>query len=75
VDAELEIGGVSFSMATEGDSAWIKNPADESRLVELMLKTSDMTVKGVSSRGTRSSDVYSMKGLDQALNRIAQECR
>jgi hypothetical protein len=40
-----------------------------------MLKTSDMTVKGVSSRGTRSSDVYSMKGLDQALNRIAQECR
>jgi hypothetical protein len=30
---------------------------------------------GVSSRGTRSSDVYSIKGLDQALNRIAQECR
>ena len=40
-----------------------------------MRKAGDMTVKGVSARGTNSSDVYSLKGLAQALDRVAQECR
>jgi hypothetical protein len=40
-----------------------------------MRKAAQMTVKGVSARGTSSADVYSLKGLVQALDRVAQECR
>ena len=44
-------------------------------MVEAMRKGSDVTVKGVSERGTESTDQYSLKGLSQALDRAAQECK
>jgi invasion protein IalB len=74
-EASLDVGGSSFSMYTQSDGGWVKNAAEEPRLVEALRKAGDMTVKGVSSRGTTTTDVYSLKGLSQALDRIAQECR
>ncbi len=74
-DATLDIGGASFAMYTQNDGAWIKNAAEESRLVEAMRKAPDVTIKGQSARGTSSSDIYSLKGLAQALDRANQECR
>ena len=35
----------------------------------------DVTIKGVSSRGTETIDTYSLKGLAQALDRLAQDCK
>jgi hypothetical protein len=32
-------------------------------------------VRGESSRGTKTTDVFSLKGISQALDRTAQECR
>jgi hypothetical protein len=74
-DASLEIGGAQYGMYTQADGAWIKNAAEEARLVETMRKASDLTVKGTSARGTATIDVFSLKGLDQALNRVGQECK
>lgn len=74
-EASLEVGGSSFSMYTQSDGGWVKNAAEEPRLVEAMRKAGDMTVKGISSRGTTTTDVYSLKGISQALDRVAQECR
>jgi hypothetical protein len=74
-EATAEIGATKFAMYTQGDGAWIKNAADEARLVEAMRKGSDLVVKGVSGRGTQSTDTFSLKGLGQALDRAAQECR
>jgi len=62
-------------MYTQADGAWVKNAAEESRLVETMRKGLDLTVKGTSAKGTATTDVYSLKGLPQALDRIGQECR
>jgi hypothetical protein len=74
-DATLEIGGATYAMYTQNDGAWIKNAAEESRLVEAMRKAPDVTITGQSARGTTSSDIYSLKGLAQALDRANQECR
>jgi len=74
-DASAEIGSVSFAMSTQNDGAWIKNAADEARMVESMRKGSDLVVKGESGRGTKTTDTYSLKGLEQALSRVAQECK
>jgi hypothetical protein len=61
-------------MYTQGDGAWVKNANDEARLVETMRKSSEMIIRGESGRGTKSVDKYSLKGLSQALDRVAQEC-
>jgi hypothetical protein len=74
-DATAEIGGVKFAMYTQNDGAWIKNVAEETRMVDAMRKGADLTVKGTSGRGTQSIDEYSLKGLPQALDKLAQECR
>jgi Invasion associated locus B (IalB) protein len=74
-DATVQVAGASYAMYTQGDGAWVKNAAEESKLVDSMRKGSDLTVKGTSARGTSSTDTYSLKGLAQALDRVGQECR
>jgi Invasion associated locus B (IalB) protein len=74
-DATAEIGTDKFAMYTLNDGAWIKNVAEEARMVDAMRKGSDLTVKGVSGHGTESTDQYSLKGLSQALDRATQECK
>jgi hypothetical protein len=74
-DASAEVGTDKFAMYTLNDGAWIKNVAEEARMVDSMRKGSDLTVKGVSGHGTESTDQYSLKGLSQAIDRAAQECK
>lgn len=74
-DANIEVAGAYYTMYTQADGAWVKNAAEETRLVEAMRKGQDLTVKGMSAKGTASTDVYSLKGLPQALDRVGQECR
>src|SRR5262249_50379477 len=74
-DATAEIGTAKFAMYTQNDGAWIKNVAEEARMVDAMRKGADLTVKGTSGRGTASTDQYALKGLAQALDKIEQECR
>ena len=73
-ESTLEVGGASYAMYTQGDGLWIKNAAEEERMVEAMRKAADVTVRGVSARGTETTDVFSLKGLSQALDRVAQDC-
>ena len=51
-DATAEIGSSKFAMYTLNDGAWIKNVAEEARMVEAMRKGADLTVTGTSGRGT-----------------------
>lgn len=69
------IGPTTFSMYTQEDGAWVKNAADESKMVEAMRKGADLVVKGESNRGTKTTDTFSLKGLAQALDKVAQECK
>jgi invasion protein IalB len=74
-ESTLEVGGASYEMYTQGDGLWIKNAAEEDRMVDAMRKSADATVKGVSGKGTQTTDVFSLKGLSQALDKIAQDCK
>jgi invasion protein IalB len=74
-ESTLEVGGASYSMYTQGDGVWIKNAAEEERMVEAMRHSADVVVKGVSAKGTETTDSFSLKGLSQALDRIGQECK
>ena len=75
-DAIVEVGSINFAMYTQNDGAWVKNAAEEARLVDALRKSSaDVTVRGESGRGTKTIDKFSLKGVSQALDRAAQECR
>jgi hypothetical protein len=74
-EATVDIGSNKYAMYTQADGAWIKNAAEESRMVDTMRRGSDMIVTGESGRGTKSTDRYALKGLSQALDRVAQECK
>ena len=44
-------------------------------MVDAMRKSADATVKGMSAKGTETTDTFSLKGLSQALDRLAQDCK
>jgi hypothetical protein len=74
-ESTLEVGGAAYAMYTQGDGLWIKNAAEEERMVEAMRKAAEVTVKGMSAKGTETTDTFSLKGLSQALDRLAQDCK
>lgn len=74
-DASVEVQGNRFAMYTQNDGAWIKNAAEENRLLEGLRKGADVVVKGESSRGTKTVDTYGLKGLSQALEKVGMECK
>jgi len=74
-ESTLEVGGASYAMYTQGDGLWIKNAAEEERMVDAMRRSADIVVKGVSAKGTETTDTFSLKGLSQALDKISQDCR
>jgi Invasion associated locus B (IalB) protein len=74
-EGSVEIGSARYAMYTQGDGLWIKNAAEEDRLVDALKKGTDAVVKGVSAKGTETIDTFPLKGLAQALDKLAQECR
>ncbi len=67
-DATATIGTANFALYTQANGAWIKNAAEEGRLVQAMRGGSQLTVRSTSGRGNVTTDTYS-------LDRVAQECR
>jgi invasion associated locus B (IalB) protein len=74
-DATVTVGSASFPLYTQQDGGWIKNAADEANMVNAMRSGQTAVIKGVSAKGTQSSDTFTLKGLAQALDRTAQECK
>jgi len=68
------IGNKTFRFYSEEDSAWAYRNG-EPKLVGSMKAGSEMIVYGLSSRGTKTTDTYSLLGITAALNQIDQECK
>jgi len=74
-EATAQVGGASFALYTQQDGAWIKNATEEAKMVDAMRGSDNAVIKGVSAKGTQSTDTFSLKGVAQALDRTAQECK
>ena len=74
-EASAVVGTASFALYTQQDGAWIKNVSEEARLVDALRSGQSAVVKGVSVKGTQSTDTFSLKGFSQALDRTDQECK
>jgi hypothetical protein len=73
-----QVGSTRTEFFTRNDgksgSAWVKEVADETALVAAMRGGSTLTVSGVSKRGTRTTDTYSLSGIATALERAHSAC-
>ena len=75
VDATASIGSANYVMYTLDEGAWVKNAAEEAQMVNAMRKGEDLVIKSVSLKDTKTTDTYSLKGLAQALEKVAEECK
>jgi len=74
-DVTVTIGERNFSLVTEDDRAWTSGTEDDARLVKAMISGIRMTVVGYSSRGTKTTDTYSLKGFTATKKLIDQACK
>jgi hypothetical protein len=70
----VSIDGTTFTLATEGEKAWAYDQADDDKISAAIQKGSRMVVKGTSSRGTATTDTYSLKGTSKAYDAISKAC-
>lgn len=73
-DVQVTIGNQRFSLFTDGDTAWARDDATDRALVAAIKGGSSMTVIGTSSRGTKTTDTYSLAGSSAAYQAISQNC-
>jgi hypothetical protein len=73
-DVVLAAGGANFAMFAKGAGLWIKEPADEPKLLEALKNEKELTLKLTPAKGAVTTDRYSLTGLPQALERVAKEC-
>lgn len=73
-DATVKIDGKKYILFTQDDTAWAPDAAADSALAKAIRSGSNMVVTGTSSRGTLTTDTYSLKGSGAAYKAISKEC-
>lgn len=70
----LKIDGRSFDLFTDGETAWADDSDTDSAIARAIRAGSRMVVTGTSSRGTLTTDTFSLKGSSKAYESISREC-
>ncbi len=71
---EVDVGGTSYELFTEGEWAWPGSPADDARIVAAMRGGADAVLTARSSRGTTTRDTFSLMGFTAALEEAQSRC-
>lgn len=67
-------GKKAFKLYTDGDNAWTYDKESDAAVVRAMKGGATMVVKGTSSRGTATTDTYSLSGFTAAWKAAAKAC-
>ncbi len=67
-------GKTTFKMFTRGENAWNYDAKADRAMVEAMRAGGQMVIKGRSTRGTATSDSYSLSGFTAAYQAIGKAC-
>jgi len=70
----VAVGTAQLQFFPDGEDAWAPTPQDDKSLVAAMKRGSTLTVEATSTRGTKTSDSYSLAGFTAAYNAIGKEC-
>lgn len=71
----VDIDGKTFTMFTQGDSAWLLDKSDEPQLLDAMKNGKKMVVSAQSRRGNKTTYNYSLSGVTAAADKMIAECQ
>jgi hypothetical protein len=72
--ADLDVDGKKFPLFTAKDAAWANDTAEDKAVTEALAKGKRAILKGVSTRGTGTTDTYALGGFKDALAAIDKAC-
>ena len=72
---DVTIGDMKFQLFTSGSRAWSFSPSEDEKIVKFLKSSMKMKVVGTSSRGTITSDTYSLVGFSKAYQKINEACK
>ena len=67
----VKIDKKNYEFYADEDSAWTNN---DKEVVFAMKKGVKLTVSGISSRGTKTVDTYTLNGFTAAYNKLTKDC-
>jgi invasion protein IalB len=73
-EAEVDVDGKKYKLFTNSDTAWALDSKEDKEVVEAMEKGKQLTIKGSSSKGTATTDTYSLAGFKEAMALIDKSC-
>jgi len=73
-DVRVTIDGQTFLLFTQDDTAWAPDAETDQRIAAAIRSGSKMVVKGTSSRGTVTTDTFSLSGSSAAHGLISKKC-
>ena len=76
-DAKIDvtIEDVNFKFESSENFAWLTTKDQEIKLINLMKKKNDAKVVGISARGNKTTDTYSLLGFTDAYNSAKNKCK
>ena len=72
---DIFIDQKKFQLFTSGSRAWSFSPSDDEKIIKFLKKSIKMKVVGTSSRGTITSDTFSLMGFSKAYQKINEACK
>jgi len=73
-EVKVDIDGSDFALFVEGETAWARDARTDTAIANAMIKGRSMEVKGVSTRGTNTTDKYSLNGFTAAIEAASKSC-
>lgn len=70
----MEVDGTTFQMFTDNETAWPATPEEDAKFVAAMKRGAEAVVVGRSSRGTTTTDTFSLLGFTAAVEEAASRC-
>ena len=75
VEHQAVIGSDTFVLVAKGQNMWLKNPAEEPRMLDALRRGATLEIKGTSRRNNPTSDRYSLAGMTQTVKRAEDACK
>ena len=72
---DVDIGGKTFQMFSDGEWAWTSGPGDDAKLMAALKAGAEATLTARSGKGTQTKDTFSLSGFSAAMDEAASRCK
>lgn len=73
-NVSLKVDEATYEMFVEGEWAWPASPGEDAKIVTAMRRGAEAVLVGESSRGTVTTDTFSLIGLTASLEEAEKLC-